>query len=233
MMNRKLRFLILVCALIAANLFSPPEGCAQSQAANTRCRDLAQKYTSAISYHIQMNVKMFSQIEDAEPIQSFLATSVKVGNLFYRDAFNQVAVLTKEGVALLIDKSNSVIQMEKPGNVPVESPVSELTEEEMNYYLVSSKDGTTIIETGKIPFVGIEKIRVTIDNNRELISKVEYFYQNSEEIVFRKVVVDFVSTIINEKTDNSFFELKKYVKKIHGEYTGVGPYVGYNIVKRF
>ncbi|MPN33750.1 hypothetical protein SDC9_181241 [bioreactor metagenome] len=206
---------------------------AQNQAAVSRCHDLARKYSTALSYQIQMNVKMHSEKKDSVPIQSFTAILIKSGRLFYREAFDQIVVLTKDGVALLIDKSNLNIQMEKPDNEPIETPVSSLSDEKMAYNLISSTDGETVIETGAVPAFNIEKIRITVDNKTELISKVEYYYQDSEEIVFRKVVVDFLSTSLNSKQDDSVFELKKYVKKAKGDYFGTGSYTGYKVEKRY
>ncbi|HBG70610.1 MAG TPA: hypothetical protein DDX57_07485 [Bacteroidales bacterium] len=217
--------------MLASILLIPDNTEAQDSGALTRCLNVAKRYSTALSYEIEMRVNMFSGANDQMPAQIITASTRKQKNLFYHDAFDRISVLTSSGYVLLIDKVAKSIRMQKEQIPDFDTPWSSFSDEEMNYKLVSSKDGMSIIETGAVKRLGIERIEMSVENETNQLLRVEYFYSDYEGVVFRKVVVEFTKTLINESISKSWFDLKSYVKKSQGTYDGVGDFSDYKVVQ--
>ncbi|PKP04005.1 MAG: hypothetical protein CVU11_06500 [Bacteroidetes bacterium HGW-Bacteroidetes-6] len=230
-MRAILQLCFYVSIVLVLNISLPVAVFAQDSGAMSQCRDIAKNYSTALSYEIEMNVSMFSGIADKEPSQTMTASTRKLKNLFYHDAFDRISVHTASDFDLLIDKSRKSIQIQKVREQDFDAPWATFTDEDMHYKLVSSENNISVIETGTVEKLGIDRIRITVNNETNLLIRVEYFYSDFEGVVFRRVQVDFTKTILNESISKSWFDLKSYVKKTHGKYSGVGDFSSYNVVE--
>lgn len=215
--------ILILCYLIASCSIN-----LNAQKINSDLKKMAIKYKSDFKMDVEMNITYWDLSKSKEVSKGNVK---RKGNNYYSNFEGRINLKNQHYNLIITENDKHIIyipitSINKKNNHDL-LPDSNLYEKSIK--LIKSDKYSSHYEISN-PIYGMVKIQLEVTKTN-ILKKVKYFYQKSEESPIKEIVITYKNVVFNPIFSTDDFSEKKYFSIVNNKLQPTPNYKGYKLIK--